>query len=340
MSRNTRALSLAIVVGVAILGGWFFPPDTQTTVALPDGAQTETAPVRRDTTVPVTDFEAALADSQTLGDIPGSLTGTRVDGQLRATAQGELLITPDLRRVFDYFLSAQGEESLADCQARLARYLHETLPPQAASSAWHLFQQYLALGEAMMALPPHDGSPAGIREAVRQRNAMQQAYLGPEAAEAFYGLDMAYDRYMADRQAILNDTSLDETDRQQRLLALQQSLPNAMQSMVQETRAPVLLAERTETLREQGASEAEIRAMREQQFGAAAADRMEALDEARAQWDARYAEYLTERQSILDSGLAEQDQQAAVRRLQQQHFSEQELARVQALDRIAQDGSN
>lgn len=340
MSRKLQVVSLLVVVGLAGLGWWLFQPDTRAAVALPDGTQPDAPAIRPHTDIPVTHFEAALAHAQTLGEAPESLTGTQVDGQLQVTEQGELLITPDLRWVFDYFLSTQGEETLADCQARLARYLNENLPPDAAAEAWRLFQQYLALGDAMMALPPHDGSPAGIREAVRQRNAMQQAYLGPEAAEAFYGLDMAYDRYMADRQSILDDSSLSEAEQQQRLMALQQTLPSQMQSMLEETRAPVLLAEKTEALREQGASEAEIRALREQHFGAAAADRLEALDEARAQWDARYAEYQQQRQSILNSGLAAQDQQAAVLRLQQAYFSEQELPRVQALDRIAQNGSS
>ncbi|KGD66571.1 lipase chaperone [Alcanivorax nanhaiticus] len=336
MSRITLSLGLLAVLGLAALGWRSLQPDAPAPVALPDETRTHASLTTHNRSVPEASFGAALAHAQTLREAPDSLTGTQVDGQLQVTEQGELVISPDLRLVFDYFLSTQGEESLADCQARLARYLNETLPPLAADNAWQLFQQYLALGEAMIALPPHDGSPEGIREAVRQRHAMQQAYLGPEAADAFYGLDMAYDRYMADRQAILDDPTLDQVAQQQRLMQLSQSLPQEMQSMMQDTQAPVRLAEKTEVLREQGASEAEIRVLREQHFGAAAADRMEALDAARAEWDSRYQVYRTQRQSILDSGLAEQDQEAELARLQQQLFSGQELPRVQALDRIEQ----
>ncbi len=336
MSRITLSLGLLVVVGLAALGWRSLQPDAPAPVALPDETRAHASLTPHNGSMPEASFGAALAHAQTLRETPDSLTGTQVDGQLQVSELGELVISPDLRLVFDYFLSTQGEESLADCQARLARYLNETLPPQAANNAWQLFQQYLALGEAMMTLPPHDGSPAGIREAVRQRHAMQQAYLGPEAADAFYGLDMAYDRYMADRQAILDDPTLDQVAQQQRLMQLSQSLPQEMQSMMQDTQAPVRLAEKTEVLREQGASEAEIRVLREQHFGAAAADRMEALDAARAEWDSRYQVYRTQRQSILDSGLAEQDQEAELVRLQQQLFNEQELPRVQALDRIEQ----
>lgn len=279
-------------------------------------------------------LQTALRRVDTLGARPASLRGTDVDGQLQATADGQLLVTPDLRRVFDYFLAAQGEESLADCQARLAAYLNESLPQQAAERAWQFFQQYMALGQAMADLPAHDGSPASIRSAVTLRHDLQVAYLGQEAGEAFYGMDIAYDRYMADRQDILDNPSLGDSQRQQQLRELAQTLPVGMQSMLDETRAPAQLAARTRTLREQGGSEAEIRDLREQQFGAQGAERLEALDQQRAQWDSRYQRYREQRQAIIDSGLSHQDQETALARLQQQRFSDQELARVEALDRI------
>jgi lipase chaperone LimK len=279
-------------------------------------------------------FQAALRRVEALGAMPASLRGTDVDGHLQATSDGELLVTPDLRRVFDYFLAAQGEESLADCQARLAAYLNENLPAQAAARAWQFFQQYMTLGEAMSALPPHDGSPASIRSAVTQRHDLQVAYLGQEAAEAFYGMDIAYDRYMADRQDILDHPSLNDAQRQQQLQGLTQTLPAAMQNMLEETHAPAQLAADTQALREQGASEAEIRRLREQQFGAKAAERLELLDQQRGQWEARYQSYRAQRQVIIDSGLSHLDQETALARLRQQSFSNQELGRVEALDRI------
>ena len=186
----------------------------------------------------------------------------------------------------------------------------------------------------MAALPPHDGSPAGIRGAVTQRHDLQVAYLGQEAAEAFYGMDIAYDRYMADRQDILDNPSLSDAQRQQRLQELTQTLPAAMQNMLEQTHAPAQLAADTQALREQGASEAEIRRLREQQFGAEAAERLESLDQQRAQWETRYQGYRAQRQAIIDSGLSHLDQETALARLRQQTFSNQELARVEALDRI------
>ncbi|MFT6636017.1 lipase secretion chaperone [Alcanivorax sp.] len=336
MSRIQWALVLLVVVLAVAFAGLFWSPVTTVpgsssgvqNVALFPGSNTPGAAPAADS------FQAALSHAETLAAMPASLRGTEVDGQLQTTADGELVVTPDLRRVFDYFLSAQGEESLEDCQARLASYLQASLPAEAANEAWQFFQQYMALGQAMAALPPHDGSPASIRTAVKQRHDLQVAYLGQQAAEAFYGMDIAYDRYMADRQDILDNASLSDTQRQQQLQGLTQSLPAAMQSMLAETRGPAQLAARTQALREQGASEADIRRLREQQFGADGAARLEALDQQRAQWEARYQGYREQRQAIIDSGLSHLDQETALARLQQQMFSDQELDRVEALDRI------
>lgn len=272
--------------------------------------------------------------AQTLGPRPASLSGTEVDGSLQVTADGDLRISPAIRQVFDYFLTALGEESLEDIQARLAGHLGEQLPPQAAQQAWALYERYMALRHAMEALPEHDGSAAGMRAAIRQRHDLQQTYLGAEAADAFYGLDMAYDRYMTERQALNEDDSLTELQREQQRVNLEQNLPDAMQQMLQETRAPARLEQRTQALREQGASDAEIRALREQTFGAQAADRFEALEQQRQDWGRRYQAYRQQRRQVINSGLSHPDQQVALARLQQQLFEESELSRVQALDRI------
>ncbi|MGJ3254885.1 MAG: lipase secretion chaperone [Alcanivorax sp.] len=272
--------------------------------------------------------------AQALGPAPASLVGTQVDGNLQVTADGDLLINPAIRQVFDYFLTALGQESLDDIRARLAGHLADQLPPKAAQQAWKLYEQYMGLREAMEQLPEHDGSVAAMRAAIRQRHDMQQACLGPEVADAFYGLDMTYDRYMIERQALLEDEGLAAEQRDRQLTNLEQNLPQGMQKMLNDTRAPVWLEQRTQALREQGASAAEIRALREQTFGAQAVERFEALEQQRQDWEERYGEYRKQRQQLINSGLSHTDQQVALARLQQQLFEDKELARVQALDRI------
>lgn len=86
-------------------------------------------------------------------------------------------------------------------------------------------------------------------------------------------------------------------------------------------------------LRESGASEAEVDALREERFGREAADRMAALDADRADWAARVTEYRSEREALLATMDDFAEREAALNDLRERHFSEDERKRVEILDR-------
>ena len=105
--------------------------------------------------------------------------------------------------------------------------------------------------------------------------------------------------------------------------------------------APLNLVEEESALRAAGASPDEIRALRERMAGADAADRLEALDRARADWDARVASYREARAVIeADSSLPAAARAQAIDDLIAARFTGPERMRVAALDRIAADAEN
>lgn len=61
--------------------------------------------------------------------LPTSFRGTSVDGSFSVDASGNLLITRDIRNLFDYFLSAVGEEPLQQSLTACA----PTSPPNSRS---------------------------------------------------------------------------------------------------------------------------------------------------------------------------------------------------------------
>ena len=83
------------------------------------------APARNETPAFVTGVE----------NLPASLQGTEVDGALEADADGHLKINNAVRRTFDYFLSALGEEPLDTIVVRLRAYIRAQLPATAAAEA-------------------------------------------------------------------------------------------------------------------------------------------------------------------------------------------------------------
>ncbi|MCH8544399.1 MAG: hypothetical protein LAT61_12575 [Alcanivorax sp.] len=281
-------------------------------------------------------FEAYLAAAAGLGAVPASLDGTEVDGTLRADAQGNLLIENDIRRVFDYFLATVGEEDLDAIRSRIAAHLDAALPPAAARQAWELFERYEAYGEATEQMPGHDATIAGMTEVLLRQQDLRQEWLGQEAADAFFGFDDAYDHHTLARMQVAQNPDLSEAERAQRLADLEANLPAPLREVRERANLPVSVSQEVAMMREQGASDYEIRAYREQSLGPAAAQRLEELDRQRIEWDQRYSGYRAQHAEIMASGLSESDREREIDRLRQAMFDESELRRVQALDRASQ----
>lgn len=274
--------------------------------------------------------------------LPASLSGTEVDGGVRADEQGRLIVEARIRRMFEYYLSTLGEASLDEIQTWVAHYLDENLPASAAREGWSLFRDYLEYRRGLDAIaePGADADMDTMAAAMERRNVLRREKLGREAAEAFFATEQAYDEYMLRRRAIAQDDELTEAEKQQRLEQARAELPEPMREVREESTRPVRVQERVEAMRAEGASEAEIRALREAELGAEAADRLEELEARREQWEQRYQAYRREREQLDTSGLAEPEREAAVQRLREEHFDEDEIRRAEALDRIrAQRGS-
>jgi lipase chaperone LimK len=268
--------------------------------------------------------------------LPPSLSGTEVDGGVRADSRGNLIVEPAVRDMFEYFLSTLGEASLAEIRVWVAHYLADNLPAGAAEQGWRLFQDYLAYRESLASIPePAPGSSIDEMEAVMaQRNALRREMLGRDNAEALFALDEAYDEYMVRRRRILTDESLTAQERERRLAAAGAVLPERLQAVRERTTVPTRAGEQVARMRAEGRTEAEVRAWREANLGAAAADRLEQMEADRQAWEARYEAYRQARAGLSLQGLAEPERQAALKRLRQAHFQEDEIRRVEALDRI------
>lgn len=275
-----------------------------------------------------------------LEHLPRSLEGTEVDGELEVDARGHLKVTNGVRHVFDYFLSVLGEEPLAVIVARLHAYFADRLPPAAAAEADKLLADYLAYKQALVAIDAPTTSADHVDiDAVRARMAqvkdLRGQYLSPDASTAFYGDDDAYDQYSLGRYAVLQDKSLTPPQQAQQLAALEDTLPPSLQESMKTINQYNNLEQLTSDWQQSGGSPAELRQIRENLVGAAAADRLEALDAQRADWNARMNAWFAERAAILgNAGMSAQDRAQAVDAQRAQRFSSDEIVRVQALESI------
>jgi len=265
--------------------------------------------------------------------LPGSLEGTEPDGAVEADASGHLIITIELRRLFDHFLAASGEESVATMRARIIDVLHARLPDVAAAEAIAILDRYLAYRDAARRLvPPSSDLVAGLDQVHDLRRKM----FSPAVVQAFFADEEAATYAALARRDVLTDTTLAPAERERRLTEIDARTPPAVLAARAAATAPLNELNREAQLRAAGASDQEIAAARTAALGADAAARLADLDRAHAAWDARLAQFRAARAAMLaDPALGDAERQRRIDDLLARSFTESERRRVEVLDRIA-----
>ncbi len=295
------------------------------------------APETRPGTQPETSAAASATDgSKTLP----SHRGTALDGAVTLDGDGRVVPDRDLKRLFEYFLAGLGRASPEALRERLRAAISDRgLPTAAVTEVLALFDRYLDYREALGGLESPGTDAASLRAAFEARHQLRREVLGPAVADGLFAREEAIDRYALEKRSIMQNEQLTPQQRQRRLALIEQQLPADVRQAREQTRVALALRERTQALREAGASEARIHALRQEMVGAEAAQRLSALEQQREDWQQRLETYRQERQRIATSqGLAPADREAALERLLTGHFDEHEARRVRALERINADG--
>lgn len=277
--------------------------------------------------------------------LPKSLQGTQVDGEIIIDENKQLVVTAGLRRLFDYFLSAQGEEPLSQIEQRVIAYIREHTPEPAASQAVQIFQNYLTYLTAVSQLDKPKAQPnpnvsaldlSAIKNQLRAVQQLQARYFDAKTREAFFGDEQALNDYNmtvveANQNAQLsNDQRQAIIDKAQTAYIASVNDPNLQTKLTQQRNIDKLLAQ-TQQMQQQGATQSQINAMRSQYVSPEAVKRLEQLDQSEAQFAQRVATYQTQSNQILSKlGNVPQAQQQIVA-LQQTMFTPEERLRLDVL---------
>lgn len=320
------------------------PLQHNTASTMPSGVlpsnQTVTLANASSVTANATPLPTSLATS-----LPKSLQGTQVDGEIIIDENKQLVVTAGLRRLFDYFLSAQGEEPLSQIEQRVIAYIREHTPEPAASQAVNIFQNYLTYLTAVSQLdkPKAQQNPnvsaldlSAIKNQLRAVQQLQARYFDAKTREAFFGDEQALNDYNmtvveANQNAQLsNDQRQAIIDKAQTAYIASVNDPNLQTKLTQQRNIDKLLAQ-TQQMQQQGATQSQINAMRSQYVSPEAVKRLEQLDQSEAQFAQRVATYQTQSNQILSKlGNVPQAQQQIVA-LQQTMFTPEERLRLDVL---------
>lgn len=321
-----KALIYLPLLGSALLLGWYITTDSGPVTAPLILSNKSAEPV-----APVAQLRQRINSSQPSLPLPASVRGTEVDGQLGVDAAGNLLISSQIRHLFDYFLSMAGEENSTDTQQRIRDYLTQQLSPPAQGQALALLDNYLDYQQQLAELEGRFPVTESLDDLFAREQAVQRlraTLFDRETHAAFFAGEEIYNNFTLERLAIHRDSSLDEQQKALATETLRESLPEEMQQLL----VPQIhqdLRHQTQELLAAGADHGEIRQLRMQMLGPEATERLEALDQRRALWQQRVASFNQERDAILDqSGLADVDRQAAVNALLEEQFTETERLRL------------
>lgn len=306
--------------------------------------------VRVQKTVP---SEKILPYKSKYGPLPGSLEGTIMNQALVVDEEGNLRISNDLKRIFDFFLSTIEEEKLDTILNRIKEYLAYSLQEPALGQANEIMTQYVSLKKALFdfelersdslrVLMEQGGTNKGevylglLKEQLDAQRDLRSLHLSPEVHEAFYADDEAYDSYSLARMEVNVDKTLSEEEKQQRFDEIDAQAPSEIVESRKNAQVTDVLKQKTQLLREQGASQQEIRSLRTEMLGAEAADRFEVLDQQRAEWSQRIDSYLQKRKEVLEiPGLSEVEKQAQLTAYKRAQFDEREQLRLGVYERKA-----
>ena len=327
-----KALVYLPLLAAALLLGWQLSQPAQEPEIEAADSQLAPNPTPRSDDPPAGLLRSAPVASPAA--VAPSLRGTDIDGRLQANPDGSLLISDQLRHLFDYYLSTAGEQNHAQIVAQVQAHIRDSLDEPARSQALDLFQRYLDYQRALVELEQDFPAAADIDSLWARQDAVERLradLFSPAEHQAFFAAEESYNRFTLERLSILHNPALSEAEKAQDIEALRESLPEAMQALL----VPQIhqdLRQQTQALREAGADPAAVRELRMDMVGPEATARLEALDVQRAQWQQRLDDYRRERDAILSqSGLADSDRERAVQALLDARFDRTEQLRVSAL---------
>lgn len=277
-----------------------------------------------------------------------SLKGTSIDGLYPVDNQGNLLLSKDIKNRFEYFLSTMGEFEIAQVMDMIKEDIALNLVSPAKEQALKLFDDYIAYKYALADLEASLDTPEDyeIHDIERMRSQLQQMrnvrreYLSSDAVDAFFGFDEMYDDFMLARLEVQNNQQLSAQEKQQQLDGLEDSLPQDVKIMREETQRISQVFLLTEEVKKQGGTEQDVYDINEQEFGQEAAQRLQVLEQQRQQWQNRVNRFMVKKHSIeQDENLSDAEKSRAIENTRSTMFEQTEYTKLSAYELMYEEAS-
>ena len=323
----TTASAVALVMAV---GSWSLSGTKASDTSVPVDVPSLVPP-------PTADKSATPSDAA----LPGAalLEGVDVIDGLTLYGDGKLQYSLQLRHLFDHFLGMAGSaERMHAARGALDQHIQSAaIEPAPREDTLHAFDVYVEYLREAEQVELNSYEADDLERTFDVLFSLRRSLLGTALADAFFRDEEALEQTILAQRRITTDPQLSQPDRESLYAELEESLPTHLQEARRQAMAISRLNQETATLRSAGASDDAIQRMREQQVGYEAAQRLNQLDQARAEWAERVKEYRRERDAVVGADrLNPEERDSALGKLRDRFFDENEARRIAVLDRIAE----
>lgn len=341
-------IALVVIAIVAAVIMWF-KPDSQridsaqlaSSAVANESEDTLSTALNSEQTGPMTSDQNQASFVTGLERLPRSLIGTQVDGEIIIDENKQLVVTEGLRRLFDYFLSALGEEDEAVIFARVESYIRHHTPEPAASQAVAIFGKYVAYLKALPEIEKRYGNLQlqaskngeldlnAVAQQKQEVTRLRQQYFDQPTITAFFGAGDSYDDYSIEMVRIEQNAQMSDAQKQAARRDYISRLPESTTkaNIMQQANLGELMV-RTEQMKARGATPEALYNMRRELVGAPAAERLAQVDREDANFDQRFSQYEAQKQRLLGQGVDPAQAQIQIEQLEQQLFDDAERKRL------------
>jgi lipase chaperone LimK len=259
---------------------------------------------------------------------------------LPGDGRGHLGRTRAVRDFFDYFLTTRGEISTPALDAlvrrQIAAQLEGTVAADEALDVWRRYTAYLtALAQALQS-PAQVGGKLdldALQRALDQQDTLGARFLG-EWNEPFFGDESQQHHTDLARLRVASDGSLSAVQKAERLAMLDAALSPADRAARERALQQQASIDTIAQAQKPGASPEAVRAQITQTLGPEAAERVVQMQKDDATWQAKYADYASQRAQIERQDLPQPQRDAQIAQLRQQRFANPgDALRAASLDR-------
>jgi lipase chaperone LimK len=244
--------------------------------------------------------------------------GSKPDGAIHLDDNGDVIIDKDLKRLFDYYLSAIGDLPLDQMRKYLLQLVGQELNANQLQQLLGYFDKYHNYLTKADKFSHSIGDNLSLQKKMKLFSEFRLNSLGIDMAKAFFADEQNYINF------VMTEKVKDELVGQKQDWLEAENDATEFQDVVLENR---------EFNKAENINSSEVDQYRVGKYGQEAADRLGQLDEQRAQWNTIVNEYFMQRKQV--------ENQQSTFSLEQinSNYTPQEIRRLEALWRIENQSS-